>query len=110
MYKVTPSHALHQWISTLCHAASKLNRDPNPGSSLQGWVSAAGFQNVTHRRFRVPIGSWPRDPTLKEVGGWNLLQILNGLEGLSMRLCTGVLGWREEEVRYVFFFFCFFIN
>lgn len=96
---LTPSHALHQWISTLCAAASSLNRDPNPGSQLQGWVRDAGFVNVVHKRYRVPIGPWARDATLKEVGGWNLRQVLNGLEGLSMRLYTGVLGWGEEDVR-----------
>jgi hypothetical protein len=25
-------------------------------------------------------------------------QVLNGLEGLSMRLYTGVLGWKEEDI------------
>jgi hypothetical protein len=62
-------------------------------------VRDAGFVNVVHRRYRVPIGAWARDPVLKEVGTWNWRQVWNGLEGLSMRLYTGVLGWGEEEVR-----------
>jgi hypothetical protein len=96
---LTPSHALHQWISTLLAAAASLGRDPNPGGQLAGWVRAAGFVNVVHKRYRVPIGPWARDATLKEVGGWNMRQVLNGLEGLSMRLYTGVLGWKEEDIR-----------
>ncbi|KAK3899987.1 S-adenosyl-L-methionine-dependent methyltransferase [Staphylotrichum tortipilum] len=96
---LTPSHSLHQWISTLCSAAASLGRDPNPGSKLPQWVADAGFTNIEHRTFRVPIGPWPRDARLKEVGAWNLEQVLNGLEGLSMRLYTGVLGWGEEEVK-----------
>jgi hypothetical protein len=76
-----------------------VGRDPNPGSQLLGWVKDAGFVNVVHKRFRLPIGAWPRDPLLKEVGGWNLTQVSNGLEGLSMRLYTGVLGWGEAEVK-----------
>ncbi|KAH6855828.1 S-adenosyl-L-methionine-dependent methyltransferase [Chaetomium sp. MPI-CAGE-AT-0009] len=96
---LTPQHALREWISTLTGAADQLGRDSNPGSKLEGWARAAGFAGVTHRRYRVPIGPWARDATLKEVGTWNLMQVLNGLEGLSMRLYTGVLGWSEEEVR-----------
>jgi hypothetical protein len=96
---LTPSHALREWIATLCGAAESLGRDPNPGSKLEGWVRDAGFVNVVHRRYRVPIGAWARDPLLKEVGTWNWRQVWNGLEGLSMRLCTGVLGWGEQEVR-----------
>lgn len=95
---LTPQHALLEWISTLTGAADKLGRDSNPGSKLEGWARAAGFAGVVHRRYRVPIGPWARDKTLKEVGAWNLMQVLNGLEGLSMRLYTGVLGWSEAEV------------
>lgn len=76
-----------------------LGRDANPGSQLEGWARDAGFVNVVHKRYRVPIGPWARNATLKEVGRWNMMQVLNGLEGLSMRLYTGVLGWKEEDVR-----------
>ncbi|KAK1755495.1 S-adenosyl-L-methionine-dependent methyltransferase [Echria macrotheca] len=96
---LSPSHPLLIWISTLLDAARLLGRDPNPGSKLEGWVRAAGFVSVRHRRFRIPIGAWPRDERLKTVGAWNLMQIENGLEGLSMRLFTGVLKWEEEDVR-----------
>ncbi|KAL2165080.1 hypothetical protein VTH06DRAFT_376 [Thermothelomyces fergusii] len=95
---LTEAHALHQWIHALSDAAASLGRDPNPGSKLAGWARAAGFAGVAARRHRVPIGAWPRDPLLKEVGAWNLAQVLNGLDGLSMRLYTTVLGWAEDEV------------
>lgn len=89
---------MHFWISTLLDAARSLNRDPNPGSKLKNWVTDAGFTNITHRRYKVPIGPWPRDPLLKEVGGYNYLQVNEGLEGLTLRLYTGVLGWSEQEI------------
>ncbi|KAL2196875.1 S-adenosyl-L-methionine-dependent methyltransferase [Corynascus similis CBS 632.67] len=95
---LTEEHALRQWIKTLTGAADSLGRDSNPGSKLEGWARDAGFQGVTARRYRVPIGPWARDPLLKEVGTWNLMQVLNGLDGLSMRLYTTVLGWEEKEV------------
>ncbi|KAK5653798.1 hypothetical protein OQA88_7956 [Cercophora sp. LCS_1] len=94
-----PDSALLVWISTLLDAARKLGREPNPGSKLEAWVKEAGFDEVVHRRFKVPIGPWARDPLLKEVGTWNYMQVEGGVEGLSMRLFTSVLGWEEGEIR-----------
>jgi len=95
---LAPDDPLFFWISTLLDAARSLNREPNPGSQLEGWVKAAGFRNVVHKRYRIPIGAWPLDPALKEIGLLNHAQISGGLEGLSMRLYTNVLKWKPEEV------------
>lgn len=35
----------------------------------------------------------------KEIGAWNQLQSLEGIEGWSMGLLTRVLGWSPEEVQ-----------
>ncbi|KXX74362.1 Malonyl-[acyl-carrier protein] O-methyltransferase 1 [Madurella mycetomatis] len=91
--------ALLVWISTLLDAARALGREPNPGSKLEGWVQKAGFVNVVHKRYKIPIGPWARDPLLKEIGSYNFMQVDNGLEGLSMRLFTSVLRWEEDEIR-----------
>jgi len=93
-----PEDPLLTWISTLLEAARKLGRDPNPGSKLEGWVKDAGFKNVVHKRYRIPIGPWAKDPLLKEVGLLNYLQVNGGLEGLTLRLYTSVLKWSEEEI------------
>lgn len=89
---------MQDWITTLTGAADKLGRDSNPGHKLAGWVRDAGFKNVMHKRFKVPMGMWAKDPALKEIGGYNYAQASQGLEGLTMRLYTGVLGWKEEEI------------
>lgn len=82
----------------LLGAARKIGRDPCPGASLEKWVTEAGFHDVTHHRFKFPIGPWPRDAKLKDVGMYNLTQVLGGLEAFSLRLFCDVLGWRKEEV------------
>jgi hypothetical protein len=53
---------------------------------------------VTHQKFRFPIGSWPKDPKMKQIGMYNIAQVLSGLEGFSLRLFCHVLGWKREEV------------
>lgn len=93
-----PEDPLLYWISTLLDAARQLKRDPNPGSKLEGWVKDAGFKNVVHKRYKIPIGPWAKDPTLKGIGMLNHMQVNMGLEGLSMRLFTNVLKWKAEEI------------
>jgi hypothetical protein len=51
----------------------------------------AGFVDVTERRFRVPIGTWAKDPRLKELGRYNRLQWSEGIEGWAMMLLTSIL-------------------
>jgi len=53
---------------------------------------------VAHHKFKFPIGPWAKDRKLKEIGMYNLSQVLNGLEGFSLRLFCDVLGWQQEEV------------
>ena len=87
-----------KWIRTLLDAARQIGREPCPGPRLEEWVRAAGFENVTHRKVRLPIGPWPKDPKLKEIGMYNLTQVLGGLEAFSLRLYCQVLGWSKEDV------------
>ncbi|TQB76014.1 hypothetical protein MPDQ_001216 [Monascus purpureus] len=48
---------------------------------------------------QVPHGPWPKDPKLKELGAWNQLQAMEGLEGWTMAPFCRVLGWSLEEVQ-----------
>ena len=70
-----------------------------PGPKLEEWVKDAGFVNVVHKKFKFPVGPWPKDEHLKTVGLWNLTQVLEGLDGFSLRLYCDVLGWAEDEVK-----------
>lgn len=52
----------------------------------------AGFENVTYRTFKWPIGPWPRDRRMKEIGAYNRIGWEEGLEGWAMFLFTNYLG------------------
>ncbi|KAK1765975.1 S-adenosyl-L-methionine-dependent methyltransferase [Phialemonium atrogriseum] len=95
---LTDSSDTIKWINTLLSAARKIGRDPCPGVKLEERVREAGFKNVTHRRFKFPVGPWPKDRNMKEIGMYNLAQVLQGLEAFSLRLFCDVLGWQKEEV------------
>ena len=53
-----------EWISTLRDASCSFNRDPCPGPELEGWLKDAGYQDVHHEKFILPIGDWPQYPHL----------------------------------------------
>ncbi|KAK1999914.1 S-adenosyl-L-methionine-dependent methyltransferase [Colletotrichum falcatum] len=95
---LTKKHLTTECVEKFLEACRLVNREPSPGPKLEGWVKDAGFVNVTHQRFKIPIGDWPKDPHYKECGLINLMQILDGMEGFAMRLFTGVLGMTKEEV------------
>lgn len=94
-----PHHSTTKWLDLLLSTARSIGRDPSPGPSLRKWAVDAGFENVTERVFKMPIGPWPRDKRLKELGLVNAAQVTDGLEGFSMRLLCDVAGWKEDEVR-----------
>ncbi|EXF86457.1 methyltransferase [Colletotrichum fioriniae PJ7] len=95
---LSEEHATYKWNNMLMDTIAAMGGESRPGPQLEGWVhEAAGFQNVVHRKFILPIGPWPKDPHYRELGLINLIQILEGLEGFSMRTFCGVLGWTRVQ-------------
>ncbi|KAG6995671.1 hypothetical protein G7Y79_00043g079550 [Physcia stellaris] len=68
------------------------------GEGIKEHMENAGFQNVEVRGFKIPIGPWPADKKLKEVGIFQLAGMLEGMESLTLALWTRYLGWDEKEV------------
>ena len=55
-------------------------------------IEDAGFVNVVEKIFKTPLGGWPTDPKLREIGQWALLGFDVGLEGYAMATLTRVMG------------------
>lgn len=54
-------------------------------------MERAGFVNVVEKVMKAPLGGWPADPRLRELGQWALLGFLSGLEGYALATLTRVL-------------------
>ncbi|GME43526.1 methyltransferase domain-containing protein [Neofusicoccum parvum] len=93
-----PGSPLDKWCDELIAGITGAGYDPEPGSKLKKWVEDAGFTNVTHKLLPIPTGTWPKDKKLKEIGAFDLVQFLEGLEAISMRTLTTLRGWSAEEV------------
>ena len=47
---------------------------------------------------KCPTNPWPKNRTLKEVGKFQLLAHVEGLEGVSLGLLTREKEWKADEV------------
>jgi len=48
---------------------------------------------------QTPIGVWPKDPKMKEIGRYERAQVLDGVESYTLAPFTRVLGYSLQETR-----------
>lgn len=90
--------ALEMWGNRQIEACSKIGIDTRCPSKYKQWMIDAGFEDVHEVRRKWPVGTWPKDKNLKELGRLNMINFLTGIEGFTLRLWTGILGMRYEQV------------
>ncbi|KAI8241684.1 Secondary metabolism regulator LAE1 [Colletotrichum sp. SAR 10_96] len=95
---LTEKHETRKWNKQFVAACEGMGRTGRPGPQLKDWVTDAGFQRIAHQRFKLPMGPWPVDPHYRDVGTLNLYQLLDGLEGFTLKLFCDYLGKTKEEV------------
>lgn len=47
---------------------------------------------------QIPIGKWPKDPKMKEIGRYQQIQKIIAIDSYTPALFTRVLGWSKEEI------------
>ncbi|KAK4442735.1 S-adenosyl-L-methionine-dependent methyltransferase [Podospora aff. communis PSN243] len=92
-----PDSPFHQWGPIFYKAGEKTGRTFETMKQAPGLLKEAGFQDLQEKRLKLPIGSWPADKKLKNVGNYNLAATEAGLEGFALYLLTQVHGWTAEE-------------
>jgi SAM-dependent methyltransferase len=94
------AHIFKKWCQLFWDAGDKLNRSFRIARDgrMEDYIKAAGFVDIVHKQWKVPIGGWPHDPKLKQVGLYNGLFIDQSLDGFAVYPIGEVLGWSHEEV------------
>lgn len=87
-----------KFISTLQEGLLKFNVNLLGMERNQDRLRDAGFINVEERIWKIPIGTWARDPKLKTMGAYNRAVISDALQGVAMGPYTRGLGWSPAEV------------
>ncbi|KAF6821445.1 methyltransferase domain-containing protein [Colletotrichum plurivorum] len=94
------NHIFRRWARVIFGALERLGK-PGTQSRDHGIaeaLGAAGFVDVVEHRWPIPIGTWPREPKMKEVGAFNHHYLDESLEGFSVYLLKEVLGWEYAEI------------
>lgn len=90
---------IRKWCDTQEEACQKANMTLIiTGEAIKKQMEDAGFENVTVREFKIPVGSWPADQKMKEMGNFQLVAMLEGIHGLTVGFWVNLLGWSVEEV------------
>ncbi|KAE8166311.1 S-adenosyl-L-methionine-dependent methyltransferase [Aspergillus tamarii] len=93
---------IRQWNRHLVDGMNTFGKPINIVEALADKLKAVGFVGVREDVLKVPVGPWPKDPRLKELGQWMQIQTMDAIEPLSLALFTRVLGWTEQESRILF--------
>jgi hypothetical protein len=90
---------MQKWAKMLLEAAWRAKKDWTCPTKYKRYMEDAGFVDVTEVQYKWPINPWPTDGLEKAKGGWCLMNLILGLESMSMAPMTRYLGMSEEEVR-----------
>ena len=71
----------------------------NTPTSWKGRMERAGFVDVTETIYKLPMGPWPKDKRLKEVGAFENVSVVEGLEAYMIRGYTQALGGDPNVLR-----------
>ena len=81
-----------QWGPLTLEAAEKFGRSFRVINHMRQDMTEAGFEEIKEVRFKWPIGGWPKDKQMKEIGRYNAASWDQGMEGWVLYLFTEYLG------------------
>lgn len=87
------------WMNTLTKAFDDRGQSINAADKHARWMEEAGFVDIEDRVHQVPIGSWAKDKSLKELGRWHQVQMVDAVEPYTLAIFTDVLGRDVEETQ-----------
>jgi hypothetical protein len=95
---MTPGYAVDKWLTLVQQGLLKLGPDLNSTTRLANDLREAGYVNLEERIFKVPIGIWAKNKTLKMIGLYLRTVIFEGLQAISLAAFVKGLGWSQQEM------------
>ncbi|KAL2678450.1 hypothetical protein Neosp_009196 [[Neocosmospora] mangrovei] len=89
----------HKWVNTICEASAKFGKPLTCAPEWKARLEEVGFVDVQQEIRKVPMGPWPKDPKLKEIGKFQAVQEAQVIDSYTPGLFGRVLGWSEEEIQ-----------
>ncbi|CAH0024719.1 unnamed protein product [Clonostachys rhizophaga] len=86
------------WLKTLCEGSAKFGKLIDCAPSWKAKLAAAGFVEIHEEVRKMPLGMWPKDPKLKEIGRFQPIQEAKAIESYTPQIFSSVLEWSQEEI------------
>ncbi|RPA82277.1 S-adenosyl-L-methionine-dependent methyltransferase [Ascobolus immersus RN42] len=88
-----------QYTKELHKAALALGTSLAEAPKLAGYLTNIGYTNVTQKVYKSAIGTWPKDPVIKESGRIGMIVASEGVDAYGLALLTRGLGWSIEKAK-----------
>ncbi|PTD08172.1 putative methyltransferase tdiE [Fusarium culmorum] len=87
------------WMKNLIEACAKFGKPVDCADKWGARLKRAGFVDVHEEIRKLPIGAWPKDSKLKELGRYQAIQELKVIDSYTPKLFQHALGWKEQEIQ-----------
>jgi hypothetical protein len=94
------NHPVHMYWTNVSKGLSNLGIDFefSGNGRIADLMRQSGFINVSERVFHVPLGTWPEDKILRQVGWMWKENLLSGVQAIALGPYTRGLGWSTDAV------------
>ncbi|KAF8471771.1 putative TAM domain methyltransferase [Kalaharituber pfeilii] len=89
---------LGYYVRVMNEAYLKIGRILQVAKHMKSWLENLGFLDVQEQRVIWPLGQWPKDPKLKELGKWGYIGACESLVPFALGLLTKMEGWTTQQV------------
>jgi len=86
-----------KWAALCNEASAKSGRSISIAPEQKQHMIDAGFHDIRDDIYKVPIGTWPVEPKLKEIGMYQLELALRSVESFTLGFLKRVNGWSNNE-------------
>jgi|SRR5690606_8567242 len=98
--KTIEASVIPKYSEALAEASVKLGRRMDIAPELFAITKKAGFADASQVILKSPMGVWPKNKRLKEMGavGREIFNV-GGAESYGLALLTRILGWSVEDAK-----------
>jgi hypothetical protein len=89
--------AVYRWNEVLLAGGAKAGRPWTNVQHYKRWMEEIGFEDVVEKTFYWPASPWARGKYFKDLAMYFQEDLLNALEGVSLKV-MGLAGWTVEEI------------
>lgn len=98
---VTPESPMGQWTKVFWEGGKKFGRTFRvvEDSIQEKYMREAGFVDIVVKDIKCPVGGWPKDKRLKEIGLFTKLVLDTDMEGYLLYMWSAVMGWTPPQIQ-----------